>query len=148
MSRPKSVKPSLRRADADAPTHARAPCILVIEDDPSARDTFARLLAAEGYRVALAGDAHSAMAQIRRATPDGILIDLHLPLESGLDFLRDLRADKAYRPIPVAIVTADYFLEDTTSEELRALGAHIHFKPVWEEDLLRIARELVAPERP
>jgi len=44
---------------------------------------------------------------------------------------------------PVAIVTGDYFLDDSISTELRELGAELRFKPLWLEDLVGLARTLL-----
>jgi hypothetical protein len=40
-------------------------------------------------------------------------------------------------------VTGDYFLDDTISSEVRALGAELRFKPLWLEDLVGLARNLL-----
>ena len=71
-----------------------------------------------------------------------------MPLVAGLEFLRRLRVTRAHRT-PVAIVTGDYFLEDTVSAELRALGATLMFKPLWLEDLVDLTHTLLnAPLTP
>ena len=61
----------------------------------------------------------------------------------GLGFLRRLRAHDDQRSVPVAIVTGDYFLDDTVSNELRELGAELRFKPLWLEDLVGLTRNLL-----
>ena len=62
----------------------------------------------------------------------------------GLGFLRTTsRATTSNRDIPVAIVTGDYFLDDAVSNELRELGAELRFKPLWLEDLVGLARNLL-----
>ena len=66
-----------------------------------------------------------------------------MPLVDGLGFLRRLRAHDEQRLVPVAIVTGDYFLDDAVSRELRGLGAEVRFKPLWLEDLLALARNLL-----
>jgi DNA-binding response OmpR family regulator len=66
-----------------------------------------------------------------------------MPLVDGLGFLRRLRAVEEQRLTPVAIVTGDYFLEDDISNELRQLGAELRFKPMWLEDLVGLARNLL-----
>jgi hypothetical protein len=43
----------------------------------------------------------------------------------------------------VAIVTGDYFLDESVSNELRELGAELRFKPLWLEDLVGLARTLL-----
>ena len=66
-----------------------------------------------------------------------------MPLVDGLGFLRRLRAFDDQRDTPVAIVTGDYFLDDTVSNELQELGAELRFKPLWLEDLVGLARTLL-----
>ena len=66
-----------------------------------------------------------------------------MPLTSGLQFLRAIRAIPGLTTTPVAIVTGDYFLDDAVSRELRGLGAEVRFKPLWLEDLLALARNLL-----
>jgi len=66
-----------------------------------------------------------------------------MPLVDGLGFLRRLRSREAQRSTPVAIVTGDYFLDDTVSNELRELGAELRFKPLWLEDLVGLTRNLL-----
>jgi hypothetical protein len=45
--------------------------------------------------------------------------------------------------VPVAIVTGDYFLDDDIAAELRQLGAEVKFKPLWLDDLVDLARNLL-----
>ena len=66
-----------------------------------------------------------------------------MPLVDGLGFLRLLRAKEELGKMPVAIVTGDYFLDDAVSRELKGLGAEVRFKPLWLEDLLALARNLL-----
>jgi DNA-binding response OmpR family regulator len=66
-----------------------------------------------------------------------------MPLVDGVEFLRRLRALGAGSKPAVAIVTGDYFIDDAVSDQLRALGAELRFKPLWLEDLLGIVQTLV-----
>jgi DNA-binding response OmpR family regulator len=68
-----------------------------------------------------------------------------MPLTDGLQFLRILRTKPGLQNVPVAIVTGDYFLDQQVSNELRDLGADLRFKPLWLEDLLALARNLLKP---
>ena len=66
-----------------------------------------------------------------------------MPLMDGLGFLRRLRTHDGQQSTPVAIVTGDYFLDESVSTELRELGAELRFKPLWLEDLVGLARNLL-----
>ena len=117
--------------------------ILIVEDDPGAVEAFEHMLKAEGYGVRVTLDVQSALAEIERAVPVAVLLDLHLPITDGLEFLRRLRASDRHAQIPVAVVTGDYLVDERVARELQVLGAQIHFKPLWGEDLIRIVRDLL-----
>jgi DNA-binding response OmpR family regulator len=117
--------------------------ILIVDDDEGVTQTFARMLRLEGYEVRTAINAETGLKEAERSRPDAIILDLRMPLVDGLGFLRRLRAHHDQRDTPVAIVTGDYFLDDSVSNELHELGAQLKFKPLWLEDLVGLARKLV-----
>ena len=117
--------------------------ILIVDDDESVTQTFASMLRLEGYQVHTAVNAENGLRLAEERHPDAIILDLRMPLVDGLGFLRRLRAKDEQRTTPVAIVTGDYFLEDEISNELRQLGAELRFKPMWLEDLVGLARNLL-----
>jgi DNA-binding response OmpR family regulator len=117
--------------------------ILIVDDDESVTQTFASMLRLEGYQVRTAITAETGLRVAEESHPDAIILDLRMPLVDGLGFLRRLRAKDEQRTTPVAIVTGDYFLEDEISSELRQLGAELRFKPMWLEDLVGLARNLL-----
>jgi len=116
--------------------------ILIVDDDEGVTQTFARMLRLEGFKVRTAISAESGLREAQNTHPDAIILDLRMPLLDGLGFLRKLRALEPHET-PVAIVTGDYFLEDAVSAELRQLGAELRFKPLWLEDLVGLARNLL-----
>ena len=120
--------------------------ILIVDDDEGVTQTFARMLRLEGYEVLTAMNAESGLREAEAKRPDAIILDLRMPLMDGLGFLRRLRAHDDQRSTPVAIVTGDYFLDDSISAELHQLGAELKFKPLWLEDLLGLARDLLKPK--
>ncbi len=101
------------------------------------------MLRLEGYQVRTAMSAENGLLEAEQSHPDAIILDLRMPLVDGLGFLRRLRAHDDQRSVPVAIVTGDYFLDDTVSNELRELGAELRFKPLWLEDLVGLTRNLL-----
>jgi CheY-like chemotaxis protein len=131
-----------READNDAwlPKAAR---VLIVDDDVSVTDTFSRMLRLEGYEVwaALSADEGLGLAQAHH--PNAVILDLRMPLTSGLQFLRAIRAIPGLTNTPVAIVTGDYYLDDAQSNEIRSLGAELRYKPLWLEELVTLARDLV-----
>jgi two-component system response regulator PrrA len=124
-------------------TKAREASILIVDDDEGVTQTFARMLTLEGYDVKTAINAQKGLELAHERLPDAIILDLRMPLVDGLGFLRQFRAIDARRATSVAIVTGDYFLDDAVARELRELGAELRFKPLWLEDLVGLARNLL-----
>jgi two-component system response regulator PrrA len=124
-------------------TERGAAKILIVDDDEGVTQTFARMLRLEGYEVRTAMNAEMGLREADQSHPDAIILDLRMPLVDGLGFLRRLRARDTQRDTPVAIVTGDYFLDDSVSTELQQLGAELKFKPLWLEDLVGLARTLL-----
>src|SRR5436190_1280680 len=123
-------------------TEARA-TILIVDDDISVTWTFARMLRMEGYAVLTAFDAETGLRETAAHQPDAILLDLRMPIMDGVKFLRQLRGREHDRLTPVAIVTGDYFIDDNVTGEIARLGAVIHFKPLWLEDVLGLTERLL-----
>lgn len=117
--------------------------ILIVEHDDVTTATYAGMLRLEGYHVTTAHSAEDGLREIESATPDAIIVDFHMPGMNGLEFLRRLRARDDTRRTPVAVVTGDYFLDDTTPTQLRELGAAVRFKPLWVEDLVTLVQSLL-----
>jgi DNA-binding response OmpR family regulator len=124
-------------------TERASSTILIVDDDEGVTQTFARMLRLEGYHVRVALNAETGLREAQTSRPDAIILDLRMPLVDGLGFLRQLRSHSDQRDTPVAIVTGDYFLDDEISSELRLLGAELKFKPLWLEDLVGLARNLL-----
>jgi len=117
--------------------------ILIIEDDRGAADAFRPILAARGYEVRFATDAETGLREVEICRPAALVVDLHLPGVDGLEFLRILRRSDLSARIPVAMMTADYLLDDRVTDELKRLAAPLYFKPLWEEDLVQIVERLL-----
>jgi len=121
----------------------RAARILIVDDDVSVTDTFSRMLRLEGYEVWAALSVDEGLGLARAHLPHAVILDLRMPLASGLEFLRAVRGMPDLTRTPVAIVTGDYYLDGEQAEEISALGAELRYKPLWLEELVTLARELV-----
>ncbi|HYK94967.1 MAG TPA: response regulator transcription factor [Candidatus Dormibacteraeota bacterium] len=77
--------------------------ILVVEDEPTLRETLAEALEAEGYQVVQAADGRAALTRFRASHPDLVLLDLMLPELSGLEVARLIRTESS---APIVMLTA------------------------------------------
>jgi CheY-like chemotaxis protein len=128
---------------AQEPQASHRPSVLVIDDDVAVDESFGEMLSAAGYEVHAEGSCGAGIAYLEKSTPAVLILDLHLPDATGLECLRRLRQLTQHRQLPVAILTGDYFMDEEIAKELQALGASVFFKPVWEDDLLRIVRQML-----
>jgi DNA-binding response OmpR family regulator len=126
------------------PAESAARTVLIVDDDRSVADTFARMLKLEGFQVATALSAETGLDLADTVQPNAIILDMRMPITNGLQFLRMIRAKPHLATVPVAIVTGDYFLSEPIQRELKTLGAAIRFKPLWLEDLVALARTLMS----
>ena len=79
--------------------------ILIIDDDPAARDLLSRILGREGYRVVTASGGAAGLELAREVRPDAITLDVIMPGMDGWTVLSRLKADPALQAIPVLLVT-------------------------------------------
>jgi DNA-binding response OmpR family regulator len=126
----------------------RQPNVLIIDDDAGSVGTFEPILKLHGFSVSVAADVESGTREIERRIPNVLILDLHLPTIDGVEFLRRLRSSSIASEVPVAIVTGDYFLDQRIPEEITQLGAKLFFKPLWEEDLVGLVRDLMRQPGP
>ena len=92
--------------------------ILVVEDEPTLRETLADALEADGFRVVTAADGREALAQFRGERPDLVILDIMLPELSGIEVTRIIRAESG---VPIVMLTAkDSELDKVVGLELGA----------------------------
>ncbi|MGZ6339161.1 MAG: response regulator [Candidatus Limnocylindrales bacterium] len=77
--------------------------ILVVDDEPTLRETLAESLEAEGFLVDQASDGREAIDRFRAGHPDLVLLDLMLPELSGVEVCRVIRQES---DVPILMLTA------------------------------------------
>ena len=98
------------------------PEVLIVDDEPDAREPLGRFLKKLGHVVRVAGDGREALAQVTAKPPDVVLLDLLMPRMSGQAFLEVVRSYRRFQSLPVVVLTA---VSNTPALELvLALGAH------------------------
>jgi len=80
--------------------------VLVIEDDKDIVELVRYNLEKDGYQVTASADGETGLAQIRKAPPDLLVLDLMLPKLSGLEICKEVRKDIGLNRLPVLILTA------------------------------------------
>jgi DNA-binding response OmpR family regulator len=123
---------------------ARAPRVLVVEDDEEIATALQRSLRLEGYEVRIAGDGIAALEQADAFVPDVVVLDLGLPRLDGVDVARRLRAQA---DVAILMLTA----RDTVEARVEGLDAGADdylVKPFERQELLARLRALLRRRPP
>jgi signal transduction histidine kinase/DNA-binding response OmpR family regulator len=117
--------------------------VLVVEDDPAARELVQRALEQEGWRVATAENGRVALERVAADLPALVLLDLMMPEMDGFEFLHRFRQRPEWRDIPVVVLTA----KELTPQDHRVLREGVervlHKGAYRKEELLAEVRALV-----
>jgi DNA-binding response OmpR family regulator len=128
--------------------------ILVVDDENKIRDLLAAYLRSDGFEVAEASDGAEALAKIRRAEPDLVILDVMMPGMDGIEVLRELRktsdvfvmmltarAEETDKLIGLSIGADDYLTKPFSPRELVARAKAIlrrgRERVVADEEVLR-----------
>ncbi len=113
--------------------------VLVVDDDPLARDVTARMVRLWGYQVETANDGEAALEKLRAHGADLVLLDLIMPKLDGLGVLEALaRQPVSTRPAVILVTGDTEVTARTRGSELGALD--FVAKPIRIEDLERRVR--------
>lgn len=122
---------------AAAPPTAQRRKVLIVEDNPDARESLQLLIELAGHEVETADDGPSALAKFRASTPDVALVDIGLPGMSGYDVARAVRQDPAMCRVRLIALTG-YGQADDKKKALDA-GFDLHVaKPVDPQQLAEL----------
>ena len=86
--------------------------VLVVDDDPDIRHEFASALIDQGYTVKTASDGNEALLCVQLHAPDLLLLDVSMPLMSGYEVCRILKANTLTENIPIIFVSANDGIQD------------------------------------
>lgn len=110
--------------------------ILVVDDEPNIVTALEFLLGSSGYEVQVARTGQEALNALAAPPPDLVLLDVMLPVVSGYDVCRRMRAVPAWRGVKIIMLTA----KGREAEIQRGTenGADLYVvKPFSTHDLLR-----------
>ena len=116
--------------------------ILVVDDEPSIRESLGMLLTSVGYDVALAENGVSAVSHLDQRVPDLIVTDLNMPNMDGIQMIAAIRKLPGYPFTPILMLTTESQAEK--KDEGRKAGATGWIvKPFDGEKLIAAVQKLV-----
>jgi CheY-like chemotaxis protein len=117
--------------------------ILLVEDEPDARELIALALRSSGADVEAVDSAGNALHRLQSFAPDVLLSDIGLPVQSGYDLIRTVRAlSSEMNKVPAIALTA--FATETDRQMSLSAGFHAHLaKPVEPGHLIETIKSLI-----
>ena len=114
---------------------------LVVEDSPPMRKMIVFALSRiRQLHVVEADDGVDALRRIAGTKFDIIITDINMPILDGLKLVKRLRADEAYKDVPIIIITTEGAEEDR--QRALALGANAYItKPIQAPQVIQLVRE-------
>ena len=118
--------------------------VLIVDDDSSVTDTFSRMLRLEGHEVWAALSTREGLKLAQTHRPTAVVVSLRSPLGTSMDLVRTLKAMPHLARTPMAVVSGDHYPQPDHVTELTTLGVDLRFKPLWLDELVALARRLLA----
>lgn len=115
--------------------------ILIADDEPHITHMLRFLFEKRGHDVVIAEDGEAALHKMTQEQPGVVFLDVNMPGKSGFEVCEALRAQQAYRDIPIYLLTAQG--QDTDREKGLAVGATDYItKPFAPSRLVAIVASL------
>lgn len=134
--------PSQPQAQA-VPLAAPVATVLVVDDSSTNRDLIAHTLGAFGYATTLVNNVQDALASVRRAPPDLIVSDLHMPERDGMSFLHEIKADACLCHIPFIFLSSSVWGDRDTARALEMGALRFLQRPIEPMDLVQAVQAIV-----
>ncbi len=118
--------------------------IMVVDDSKTIRNLVAFVLKAEGFKVSMAEDGLDAIEKLYNLDPvDLIVSDVNMPRMDGFTFIKTLRAQEAYKDVPI-IVLFNRRGQEADIQKGMSLGANLYMvKPAQPEKMVRNIKMLL-----
>jgi two-component system chemotaxis response regulator CheY len=110
--------------------------LLIVDDSKAIRTAIRQIVEPLGFQVCEAADGEEALAHCsRNGLPDGILLDIDMPVMDGLSFLKVIRQNRRFDGSSVVMCTTHNSMEKV-SEAIES-GANEYVMKPFDEDIIR-----------
>ena len=115
--------------------------ILVVEDNPDAREMVSFILAAEGFSVITAEDGQEALDLVKYRPPDLVITDIQMPNLDGIEMIKRLRQQFKSHNVPIVVMSA--FGSRATQDAIDAGANRTAPKPMQVDYLIKLVKQLL-----
>jgi len=115
--------------------------ILNVDDSMTMRKIVTLALKGQGHTVVEAENGKLALEMLPNQTIDAIILDINMPVMSGIEFLQAIKKLPAYSKIPIVVLTTQG--EDALKDQALSLGAKAFMiKPFQKDELLATLKKI------
>lgn len=116
--------------------------IMTVDDSVSVRQMVSFTLKEAGYEVVEAEDGKDALAKLKGSPVNMIIADLNMPNMNGIELIKNVRADAAFKFIPIIMLTTES--QDAKKAEGKAAGATGWIvKPFKPDQLMSVVKKVL-----
>jgi two-component system chemotaxis response regulator CheY len=116
--------------------------IMTVDDSVSVRQMVSFTLKEAGYEVVEAEDGKDALEKLKGSTVNMIIADLNMPNMNGIELIKNVRANSAFKFIPIIMLTTES--QDTKKAEGKAAGATGWIvKPFKPDQLMTVVKKVL-----
>ena len=116
--------------------------ILSVDDSMSMRQLVSFTLQKEGYRVVEAVDGREALAKVKGVAVNMVITDLNMPNMDGIELIRALRNDPAFKFLPIVMLTTESTADKKDAGKNAGATGWI-VKPFKPEQLVAVVKRLI-----
>jgi len=121
--------------------------ILIVDDDVDLVQILTKALEAQGHEMASAGDPRAGLERARQFNPELIILDYHMPGETGAHLYESFRRNKATAVTPILFMSGEATQEQIVEETADFSHTRFLAKPAHIADLQRFIREMLAESK-
>ncbi len=116
--------------------------ILSVDDSASIRQMVSFTLTKEGYEVIEASDGQDALSKLGGSPVNMVITDLHMPVMDGIELIKSLRANPAYKFTPIVMLTTESH-QDRKDKGRQAGATGWIVKPFKPDQLIAVVKRLL-----
>lgn len=117
--------------------------VLIVEDEPDYANIITQLLEPEGFKLATAATAKEALNLLEMVKPDLMIVDWNLPDRTGLELVKEVRAQKKFRKLRIIMNT----IRDSENDQISAYMEEVDMyftKPIKPAIFIEKIKKLLA----